>query len=192
MSFASSSRKLHKSSTPPKPVAIESEAESDDLSDAFHSLSLQSEPIPQTVKPALKGKFPKFPMARHPKCRRCGWIPKYRGTVKYSNPNGNYRRPYFICIRCKRNALDPNRPRLNRKVGWISWDDYIGVHENNRPCFCGFVCRQDRAGVDSFCPGAGFWTCATGSCGFVSFRSDALTNEEASYDGGFEPWLLRT
>ncbi|KAI4183147.1 MAG: hypothetical protein L6R41_005560 [Letrouitia leprolyta] len=209
----------------PHPIAIKSDAGiknsfvvsandnvNDDLSDAFQSLSIKSEPVVaktpvpsvvQIVKPPTpkaqvqkvpKGEFPSFPVPRHPRCRRCGWIPKYRDTVKASNPNGNVGRPYFICFMCKKNASDPNRPtttRAAREVGWIAWDDYIGIHESNRPCFCGVVCRQDRAGVDSGCPGMGFWTCAYGACDFLSFRRDAKPIQEgAEDDGGFRPWLL--
>lgn len=200
----------------PQPV----KTSSDDLSTAFQSLSIQSEPattfktttpiqyvqpIPSPITSPIPTPLPKpipiatpvpktatFPMPHHPRCRRCKWIPKFRDNVKINNPNGNAGRPYFICIKCKSND---NVPLINGKKGWISWDDYIGIHPSNRPCYCGFVSRQDRAGVDSYYPGGGFWTCATGSCSFLSYRRDALTDEEAYKKGlprhdGFEPWLL--
>lgn len=86
--------------------------------------------------------------------------------------------------------LEADQPK-----GWITWDDGRGVHPRNPPCFCGFVCRQDRAGIDSSRPGYGFWTCAYGSCDYFSFRTDGLTLFEAYRDGaagddGFRPWLL--
>lgn len=145
--------------------------------------------------PAPKGKIPTFPRLSHPQCRRCGWIPKYRDTVKHDNPNGNVGRPYYRCVRCKTNST-PDVLKTSRDVsGWICWDDYIGIEEGNRACECGFACRQDKAGVDSYYPGGGFWTCAVGGYGFLSYRLDALTNEEADRKGaprddGFEPWLL--
>ncbi|KAL9594698.1 MAG: hypothetical protein Q9219_006883 [cf. Caloplaca sp. 3 TL-2023] len=211
------------------PPLTKLKSDDDDLSSAFHSLSIQNAPIvaktplPSIIsvpKPSLptpptplpsnithprkpqqqqpRGKLPTFPMSRHPKCRRCGWTPKYRSTVKSTNENNNVARSYFICVMCKKDRDANNQPLRtndNREVGWISWDDYKGVHEDNRPCFCGFVCRQDRAGVDSYCPGMGFWTCATGGCAFLSFRRDALTDREAyerdaEPDEGFRPWLL--
>ncbi|KAL8767599.1 MAG: hypothetical protein Q9209_005929 [Squamulea sp. 1 TL-2023] len=150
---------------------------------------------PPRPPPAPKGKIPTFPRPSHPQCRRCGWIPKYRDTVKHNNPNGNAGRPYYRCVRCKTNST-PDVLKTSRDVsGWICWDDYIGIEEGNRACECGFACRQGKAGVDSYYPGGGFWTCAVGGCGFLSYRLDALTNEEADRKGaprddGFEPWLL--
>ncbi|KAL9031610.1 MAG: hypothetical protein Q9196_000367 [Gyalolechia fulgens] len=209
MRFPFRSKKAYKTSTPaetPKPAAIESNVEPDDLADAFCSLSFSINSKPsakspvssgvQILEPAPQNRFPIFPMAEHPQCRVCRWRPRYKNFVKADNKKGNVGRPFFICVKCKKNAsADPYHSKISREVGWISWDDYIGVHERNPPCACGVVCRQDRAGPDSSCPGAGFWTCATGSCGFVSFRKDALTTDEAyrqraPYDDGFEPWLL--
>ena len=131
---------------------------------------------------------PTFPMQETPSCRRCGYTPKKRETVSFYNPNGNAGRPYYICIKCKMSKIDYAR-------GWISWDDDRGVHPSNHNCDCGIVCRQDRAGKESSCPGRGFWTCASGSCGYLSYRTDGLTDNEAedagaAPDPGFEPWLF--
>ncbi|KAL8710760.1 MAG: hypothetical protein Q9220_004778 [cf. Caloplaca sp. 1 TL-2023] len=154
----------------------------------------QSSFVPVPKRPSSN--IPYFPL-RSPRCRHCGWIPKYRDKVLPTNPNGNADRPYYKCVKCKQNASPNARKTGDRIKGWITWDDHIGISPENRPCFCagGYACRQDMAGVDSFYPGGGFWTCATGSCNFLSFRRDALTDDEAykrgaPQDGGFEPWLL--
>ncbi|KAI4165834.1 MAG: hypothetical protein LQ346_009103 [Caloplaca aetnensis] len=141
--------------------------------------------------------MPIFPRSTPPQCPRCNWVPKYRDEVKPDNPNGNAGRPYYICFMCKKNGTPDvvRTTREKKKPGWIAWDDYIGVQASNRACECGFACRQDRAGVDSYYPGGGFWTCAVGGCDYLSFRRDGLTDEEAYRKGaprydGFEPWLL--
>ncbi|KAL9037326.1 MAG: hypothetical protein Q9214_005751 [Letrouitia sp. 1 TL-2023] len=156
------------------------------------------------------GKIPIFPVPSAPQCRRCHWIPKRREIVSISNPNGNAGRPYYICIKCKQYNNNNNysssstqqyvsakisQLRRREKDGWIAWDDNIGIEVTNRPCYCGFVCRQDKAGVNSWYPGGGFWTCAIGNCDFLSFRRDALQEWEARERGlptdeRFEPWLL--
>ena len=170
-------------------------------SNAFQSPPNRIEPFPTTrsavptqiTRPNPLAQIPTFPRPNAPQCRRCGWIPRRWETVKSDNQNGNIGRRYYICIKCKN---DPNVPGTRSEKGWLSWDDNIGIHQDNRPCFCGYVCRQDRAGPDSFYPGGGFWTCATGTCSFLSWRKDGLTNDEALNRGlspydGFEPWQLR-
>lgn len=156
-----------------------------ELSEFFRSLSLESPPVTQG---------PTFPMPQPPSCRRCGWVPQKRDTVSQSNCNGNAGRPYYICIKCKGNQeytiFENDQPN-----GWISWDDGRGVHPRNPKCNCGIVCRQDRAGSKSSRRGYGFWTCASGSCNYFSFRTDGLTDDEAwragaAYDHGFKPWLF--
>lgn len=200
-----------------RPVSHVSPVSYSDLSSAFQSLSVQSQPvakIPSTIttyesapvpalapNPASVKEFPTFPL-RQARCRTCGWVPKYRDKVSARNPNGNANRPYYICIRCRRDP-DPTSPatttaratRARRGKGWITWDDNIGISRDNRLCSCGVVSRQDRGGVDSYYPGGGFWTCATGACDYGSFRKDGLTDDEALRMGappdyGFEPWLL--
>lgn len=134
-----------------------------------------------------------FPLHNTPACRFCNWIPKYRSTVKPDNPNGNLGRPYYICIRCK--SKDRRAPWVH-EAGWITWDDDRGMHESNPQCDCGWVSRQDRAGVDSSRPGMGFWTCATGACGYYSKFINGQTREEARKNPSvanrsyFQPWLL--
>ncbi|KAI4164463.1 MAG: hypothetical protein LQ342_001776 [Letrouitia transgressa] len=148
-----------------------------------------------------RGQIPIFPMPSAPQCRRCHWIPKRREIVGISNPNGNAGRPYYICIKCKQynnnndSISSSTQLRRRERDGWITWDDDIGIRATNRPCYCGFVCRQGRAGVNSGYPGGGFWTCAIGKCNFLSFRRDAVPEWEARErglpsDDGFEPWLL--
>ena len=189
------------------PVSVKpvSPAASDDLSSAFQSLNIQNPPtasVPSIVTSYHTSPPPTKPLAKFPlsqaRCRKCNWVPKYRNKVSPQNPNGNADRPYYICVRCRdkpdaATAMKSNR--IRRENGWITWDDNIGISQENRLCFCGFVCRQDRAGVDSYYPGGGFWTCATGSCDFLSFRRDGLTDDEAyktnaAHSEGFEPWLL--
>ena len=162
---------------------------SSELSDCFQSLSIQGEPVELVIN--LQ---PVFPMQEAPSCRRCGCKPKYRNTVSPHNPNGNAGRPYYICIKCKTDRKC-KVSKIDHQKGWISWDDDRGVDLSNQNCGCGVVCRQDRAGEHSSCPGRGFWTCATGSCGYFSFRTDGRTDDEAkdaeeAPDAGFEPWLF--
>ncbi|KAL8645188.1 MAG: hypothetical protein Q9210_006849, partial [Variospora velana] len=218
-------RRSTKAREPSSPIQAPHPANNidDDLSSAFQSLSVHSVPdktttsiqhiqviptplpTPPPSNPSFPpSKIPTFPRSQPPTCPHCGWIPKYRNTVLPSNPNGNADRPYYICVKCKENSANSSpdgRTKTSRqrdKPGWISWDDKIGIHHKNRPCFCGYASRQDRAGVDSYYPGGGFWTCALGACDYLSFRKDGLTIREAqkkgfeNYDDGFEPWLLRT
>ncbi|KAL8946697.1 MAG: hypothetical protein Q9222_006940 [Ikaeria aurantiellina] len=217
-------RKTYHDAPPARLVKPQTRRDPDDLSDAFQSLSIEPKhvaSVPSTIAspsaytapstytaPSVtttqssfipkrpSSNIPFFPL-RSPQCRHCGWIPRYRDIVLPTNPNGNANRPYYKCVKCKQNASPDARKTGDRIKGWITWDDHIGISPENRPCFCagGYACRQDRAGVDSFYPGGGFWTCATGSCNFLSFRNDALTDDEAykrgaPHDGGFEPWLL--
>jgi predicted RNA-binding protein YlxR (DUF448 family) len=118
---------------------------------------------------------PTFPMQKKPSCPRCG-CKASRKTVSPHNPNGNVGRPYYICIKCKTNR-ECKVSKIEYGKGWISWDDDRGVHPSNRSCDCRIMCRQDRAGKYSSCPGRGFWTCAIGSCGYLSFRRNGLTDE---------------
>jgi hypothetical protein len=66
----------------------------------------------------------------------------------------------------------------------------------NPPCHCHVVSRQDRAGVENTMPGMGFWTCATGSCGYFSPFRNGWTEEKLAsvpLEPGcvpFVPWLL--
>ncbi len=163
---------------------------SSELSNFFQSLSIQE----GELEPWVDNLSPTFPMQERPLCRRCGYKPKYRNTVLPHNPNGNAGRPYYVCIKCK-NDRKRKVSKTDHEKGWISWDDDRGVRPSNHHCGCRIVCRQDRAGKDSSCPGRGFWTCAIGSCGYVSFRRDGLTDDEAkdteaAPDAGFEPWLF--
>jgi hypothetical protein len=161
---------------------------SSQLLDLLQSLSLQDS--------LTSGLQPTFPMENIPQCRRCGYRPKYRSTVSPNNPNGNSGRPYYFCIRCQFSRKCRASSNGHRK-GWISWDDNRGVHPSNRNCYCGVACRQDRAGVNSFHSGYGFWTCASGRCSYTSFRRDGLTDDEARHagaasDDGFVPWHVET
>lgn len=193
---------------PLQPVPRHRPAETDDLSHAFQTLSIQERSDVRSSPPVIEQTYrsnpvhtvpnlatnrnitpqpinnvPTFPLKRvH--CRTCGWQPRYRNTVSTTNDNGNEGRHYYICVQCKRNR-NLRLSRTDREIGWITWDDAIGISADNRPCFChsGALCRQDRAGPNSFNPGGGFWTCATGSCNFLSFRVDALTEDEARKGG---------
>ena len=188
------------------------QASSDDFSSSFQSLSIQDQSstgtqttaptqtstqteIPsQTVQAVPISKLFEFPAPNPPRCgrRSCGAVATWK-EVKSTNQNGNVDRPFYVCMECKRN---PEIPGSYIEKGWISWDDDVGIRQSNRACFCGFACRQDKAGVGSKYPGGGFWTCAIGRCKFTSFRRDALTDNEAlgkglsPYDDAFEPWLL--
>ena len=198
---------------PPKPVMLpsSSEVEVENLSQSLDSLSIHqtqpttttrsmwsaqtSSPAPPTSPPSKKPSFyidspiPRFPLPSPPRCRHCNSIAT-RDIVNSSNRNNNAGRPYYKCLPCKQS------PMANPQKGWITWDDDIGVHENNRTCICGLACRQGRAGSDSVWEGKGFWTCAVGRCSFISYRKDAYTMREAGQRGlegwneGFEPWLL--
>ncbi|KAL8676487.1 MAG: hypothetical protein Q9186_006995 [Xanthomendoza sp. 1 TL-2023] len=194
--------------------------EADDLSQSFNSLSLQSKPIipsvvsassvitlpsittssivtaPPSINPAPPSTFspapptitrhpvPLFPLDVHPECRHCGYIPDSPSCVGERNRNGNAGRSYYICKECK---------ERNPREGWITWNHGIGIDATVGPCFCpggGFACRKDRMGVGSADPGKGFWTCAVGGCGFMSWRRDGRTSEQArrlglAYDEGW-------
>lgn len=134
---------------------------------------------------------PEFPLS-HPLCCRCGWEPRYRDTAKPANQNGNGGRPYYKCIRC--NYRSQGKQYHSR--GWITWDDDRGICDSNPLCDCGVVSRQDRAGVESGMFGWGFWTCATGSCGYFSKYRNGWTDEEMAFSPSepqcvqFVPWLL--
>ena len=195
------SRKSHQSKASGSATQLAKETSCSDISDAFLSLSIQDEPIAgakspvvkQAVQPVSPPKIPTFPMPNWPRCPECDTIPEKRRVVSELNLNGNARRPFFTCQRCKD---DLEIPGNEMDKGWISWDDNVGVHENNKPCFCGLVCRQDRIGRSKGpSRGKGFWTCAIGLCDYYSERRDALTDYEACKNGmppddGFHPWLL--
>ncbi|KAJ9666454.1 hypothetical protein H2201_003376 [Coniosporium apollinis] len=145
--------------------------------------------------------LPHFPLPKPPPCRICRSSRTIKLTVHPSNPNGNASRQYYICLQCKSGSKSSSgHYGLNaHEVGWVSWADNRGIHKDNPRCNCGVVSRQDRAGVDSSRPGMGFWTCATGACGYYSEFANGLTLEEAQrredwpaglgYEG-FWPWLL--
>jgi len=82
------------------------------------------------------------------------------------------------------------------KAGWMTWDDDGGIYGSNPQGDCGGVSRQDRAGISSSRPGMGFWTCATGACGYYSEFINGKTWEEATANPGlleyvpFGPWLF--
>ena len=115
--------------------------------------------------------LPTFPVPRPPICGKCHNTCTRR-IVSASNRNNNANRPYYICRVCKE---DPNIPGRSTGKGWISWDDSVGVCNTNRACYCGVACRQDRAGFESRYAGNGFWTCAYGTCDFLSYRRDCRT-----------------
>ena len=105
------------------------------------------------------------------RCRHCGTNRLFYDTVKPGNPNGNARRPYYVCV----NDSCPNVRTHNREHhvrGWVTWDDNIGVAETNPLCRCSHYARKDRAGVRSQNAGKHFWTCSTGACGYTSWRRD--------------------
>lgn len=217
------SKRAHEPSSPYMAAQLVKSNSIDDLSSAFQSLSVHSLPLkstnsiqqiqasatslptPPPTNPSFPpARIPTFPLSNPPQCRQCFWVPKRRSTVDSSNRNGNEDRPFYICFMCKKNSAK-NSPKAAVKTsrapkgpGWISWDDNMGVHHTNRPCFCDerYACRQDRAGVNSPYRGGGFWTCAVGGCHYLSYRRDFLTVDEARRKGfpdfsdGFEPWLL--
>ncbi len=93
---------------------------------------------------------PRTPPTR-PRCRHCGWTPRFRSTVRQSNPNGNAGRHYYVCFRCthhRRNGQD-------HCAGWIAWDDRRGISSENPLCYCNAVSRQDRAVCRAACMGLG-------------------------------------
>ena len=144
---------------------------------SFHTYSATTHPLVS------------FPLRNHPICLDCSWIPRYRDIVSPLNENSNVNRPYFICIRCKSNPKAP--VGTNGRKGWITWDDALGVVATNPPCVCRSASRQDRAGVNSRAPGYGFWTCAAGTCRYLSWRRDGLPEGQADQWGdSFKPWLI--
>jgi hypothetical protein len=135
--------------------------------------------------------LPRFPLSS-PTCRFCNCNPRYRSSVMPNNPNGNAYRPFYSCIRCRPQRL---RTRSDHERGWITWDDGRGIAHSNPNCDCGVPSWQHRAGVESPRHGLGFWTCASGSCGYSSEYLNAETREEArDYHMvpnrvTFRPWL---
>lgn len=147
--------------------------------------------VPAAYSPSPStAKEPTFPLSSSPHCRRCSWRPKYRDTVKPKNPNGNVGRHYYICFQCKKDPTLPSSSATSgpNGKGWITWDDRMGIDSRNPRCKCGTLARQNRAGVNSYAPGQGFWTCSTGACGYVSWREDG--REGWAGDEGFRPWLV--
>lgn len=136
--------------------------------------------------------LPQFPLSPKPGCR-CGWTPKSSNIVGPYNHNGNAGRPYYKCVQC---ANKSRQGTGNRDEGWITWDDDIGVHNENPRCHCKMASRQDRAGAYTNMAGWGFWTCATGRCDYFSDCRNGQTKEQKqcnpNLDGGkmFRPWLL--
>ncbi|OCL01894.1 hypothetical protein AOQ84DRAFT_393359 [Glonium stellatum] len=130
---------------------------------------------------------PRFPLRQAPQCRTCSTSGTRRLTQE-DNPNGNIRRPYYFCTECKRTQTDV--PESKR--GWITWDDARGINQANPHCYCLMASRQDRCGSGSSSPGMGFWTCATGTCGYFSKDRYGLTRRKL--DGRqpttFRPWLV--
>lgn len=53
---------------------------------------------------------------------------------------------------------------------WIAWDDNIGVHVSNPHCGCGIPSRRDYAGRNSYVARRMFWTCADGTCNYLSYN----------------------
>ncbi|OJJ68291.1 hypothetical protein ASPBRDRAFT_322738 [Aspergillus brasiliensis CBS 101740] len=138
---------------------------------------------------------PQFPCT--PVCRRCGWIPRdHRPHHVATNRNGNLGRPYYACPNCTSQTYSYS-PHV-RDRGWITWDDERGIRDSNPLCDCGVVSRQDRAGAGTTMSGLGFWTCATGRCGYFSRYRNGWTDEERMSGVGvndhdcveFFPWLL--
>ncbi|KAI4230793.1 MAG: hypothetical protein LQ349_006024 [Xanthoria aureola] len=200
---------------PPKTIISSNPSDVENLSQSFHALSIHPSPAssvisapsilstptptptpppppqnPTTTTP--RPPIPPFPLPTPPRCRTCD-SSGTRNTVRPNNRNNNGNRPYYTCSNCK---STPALLARNPQKGWITWDDDTGVDAHNTACFCGWVCRQDRAGRDSPWAGKGFWKCAVGRCGYVSFREDGLTDEEvrklglASWHQGFEPTLV--
>ena len=138
--------------------------------------------------------LPHFPLSPKPRCRRCGWQPKFRNIVKATNPNGNAGRPYYICVLCKKRSTQGVGDHY---TGWIAWDDDCGMSIDNPKCHCGIASRQDKAGADALIiPNLGFWTCATGRCDYFSDFENEQTDEQREESPNmagnlqFEPWLL--
>ncbi|KAF2687535.1 hypothetical protein K458DRAFT_296588 [Lentithecium fluviatile CBS 122367] len=127
-----------------------------------------------------------------PHCRHCNWTPRYRNITNAANQNGNGGRPYYKCVKCESRNLD-TQPHTR---GWITWDDDLSMCDSNPLCYCEAVSRQDRAGVRSDMCGWGFWTCATGGCGYFSKYRNGWTDEERAFSPSepqcvrFVPWLL--
>ena len=119
--------------------------------------------------------LPHFPLSPKPRCRRCGWQPKFRNIVKATNPNGNAGRPYYICVLCKKRSTQGVGDHY---TGWITWDDDRGMSSDNPKCHCGIASRQDKAGSDTDIPNLGFWTCGTGSCDYYSEFKNGQTDEQ--------------
>lgn len=132
--------------------------------------------------------LPAFPLRSKPFCRHCGSVPQSHSIVAPTNPNGNAGRRFYACVQCRLYAAVSSSPHGK---GWITWDDNGGLAPSNPTCFCGFIARQDRAGVDSNAPGQGFWTCSTGACAYTSWRRDGRpTGQADGWTDGFRPWLL--
>ena len=106
-------------------------------------------------------------------CRHCGNTNLKYDTVRAGNPNGNFGRPYYFCD----NPICPEvlRPDASQHFrGWVTWADDVGMAPSNPFCYCipARNARRDTAGLGSRAPGRHFWTCATGACGYTSWRPD--------------------
>jgi len=112
---------------------------------------------------------PTFSMQKKSSCPRCD-CEAFKKTISPHNWNENVDRSYYICIKCKTNRKC-KMSKIEYEKDWISWDDNREMHSSNRSCDCKIMCRQDRARKYSSCPGRGFWTCAIGSCGYLSLSS---------------------
>ncbi|KAL8700561.1 MAG: hypothetical protein Q9201_005376 [Fulgogasparrea decipioides] len=140
-------------------------------------------------------RIPIFPIQLKPQCPQCREDKDVvKDTVKPWNSNGNVDRPFYICKQCKNSTTPPRTTSTGRarRKGWVTWDDEVGIDVDNPPCDCrgGFVSRQDRGGTNSYYPGGGFWTCATGQCDYLSYHIDGRPKKPGRWDEGFEPWLL--
>ncbi len=110
-----------------------------------------------------------YPLPGAPFCLKCT-NPIQRRLNLDRNPNGNAGRYYQFCTICKNDAA----PEDQMNVGWSTWDDNMGVHNENPYCNCGHPSRFDRNNVS----GGRFWTCTTGGRLYKSSRLDGHTAED--------------
>ncbi|KAF2202714.1 hypothetical protein GQ43DRAFT_479682 [Delitschia confertaspora ATCC 74209] len=101
-------------------------------------------------------------------------------------------RPFYICLTCPIAKTDLSK-NTGFPRGFITWDDTIGIRSSNPKCFCGFPSRQDRkCGIHAKGGGfgTGFWTCATGVCGYYSDDYKGVPYGGRKESDDFMPWLL--
>ncbi|KAK4954551.1 hypothetical protein LTR10_007982 [Elasticomyces elasticus] len=133
-----------------------------------------------------EAKLPLFPLRAtviclNPNCRK----KTDRFIVSPDNPNGNAGRAAYRCgyppYGCGR---------------WATWNDNVGVFDDNPLCHCGLPSREDSVGAYSGGSGDAFWRCATGSCGYRNNsweeqpalpelkrkRSAALGSQDSGYE----------